>query len=85
MLTLLDGEDLTVAEIAALTGWKTSKVRCGPIARDNALRRCLVSCLKQGGKREMRRGEKGEENGRRGKGEKADHVIHREIKREMTD
>ena len=41
VLTLLDGEDSTVAEIAALTGWKTSKVKVRAYRARHALRRVL--------------------------------------------
>lgn len=41
VLTLLDAEDLTVAEIAALTGWKTSKVKVRAYRARHALRRVL--------------------------------------------
>jgi RNA polymerase sigma-70 factor (ECF subfamily) len=41
VLTLLDAEDATVAEIAALTGWKTSKVKVRAYRARHALRRVL--------------------------------------------
>jgi RNA polymerase sigma-70 factor (ECF subfamily) len=41
VLTLLDAEDVTVAEIAALTGWKTSKVKVRAYRARHALRRVL--------------------------------------------
>jgi RNA polymerase sigma-70 factor, ECF subfamily len=45
ILTLLDGEDLPVAEIAALTGWKTSKVKVRAYRARHALRRVLSEFL----------------------------------------
>lgn len=45
VLTLLDGEDVPVAEIAALTGWKTSKVKVRAYRARHALRRVLGEFL----------------------------------------
>ena len=41
VLTLLDAEDVPVAEIAALTGWKISKVKVRAYRARHALRRVL--------------------------------------------
>ncbi|MEK6299727.1 MAG: sigma-70 family RNA polymerase sigma factor [Acidobacteriota bacterium] len=41
VLTLLDAEDVSVAEIAALTGWKMSKVKVRAYRARHALRRVL--------------------------------------------
>jgi RNA polymerase sigma-70 factor (ECF subfamily) len=45
VLTLLDAEDMPVAEIAALTGWKTSKVKVRAYRARHALRRVLGEFL----------------------------------------
>ena len=45
VLTLLDAEDVPVAEIAALTGWKTSKVKVRAYRARHALRRVLGEFL----------------------------------------
>jgi RNA polymerase sigma-70 factor (ECF subfamily) len=45
ILTLLDAEDVSVVEIAALTGWKTSKVKVRAYRARHALRRLLGEFL----------------------------------------
>lgn len=45
VLTLLDGEDSTVAEIADLTGWKISKVKVRAYRARHALRRVLAEFI----------------------------------------
>ncbi|HWO01904.1 MAG TPA: sigma-70 family RNA polymerase sigma factor [Blastocatellia bacterium] len=45
VLTLMDAEDVTVAEVAALTGWKTSKVKVRAYRARHALRRVLGEFL----------------------------------------